>query len=109
MTNDLLYTVSIDPTISYIWYIWNIDGKLIDKINFKIRPNNSQADKIVFSNDLTKAVADPSTQDELVLLDSTLFRDWLEEQGLLFHPAKGIIKENHLRIRENPNLSKNCG
>ncbi len=56
----------------------------------------------MFSNDLTKALA--VTTIGTLLLDTTAFRDKLDNMGYIFNPTTGIMNNSNVRMRENPNL-----
>jgi hypothetical protein len=104
LSNSLVYATA-DPR-GDAWNVYNIGGMLVGQ--FKFRVPGTRIRRIAFSNDLTRAIAeiDPgrSSPGTAVLLDTTAFRDKLDELGYIFRSTNAVLNDSRVRVRENPNL-----
>jgi hypothetical protein len=85
--------------------IFTIDGDYYTDVRFFFDSPGNRSEEIpicYFSEDLSRGLA--RTGNSVAIVDTTSFRDWLNQQNLLFRPTTAVSTESRVRIRENPNL-----
>ena len=85
--------------------LFNIKGKEIGEFYFDCSIPYKQ--DIWIFHDINKAIFSYRNEDDILctyLIDTTSFRDWLDENNLLFRPTTAVLNDSRVRVRENPNL-----
>ena len=87
-----------------VWkvYLYDINGNLKETIRFQYENRDPKRQFAVFFGDLTRGLS--WDKDAYYLLDTTAFRDWLDEKGYLFHATTAEVVDTQVRVRQNPNL-----
>ena len=87
--------------------IFTIDGDYYTDVRFFFdSPGNLSLEIPIcyFSDDLSRGLA--RTGNSVAIVDTTSFRDWLNQQNLLFHPTTAVATESRVRIPARTPISR---
>jgi hypothetical protein len=87
------------------WRLYNLQGGEVGEVVFRI----PGADPLFFwfTPDLRRAVVCIRGQvnPETAVVNTESFRRWLEREGHLFTPTRGVLNDNRVRVRAYPTLA----
>jgi hypothetical protein len=87
------------------WRLYNLEGTAVAELTFRI----PGADPLFFwfTPDLRRAVAciRGSVNPETAVVNTEGFRRWLEREGYLFVPTRGVLNDGRVRVRAYPTLN----
>jgi hypothetical protein len=86
------------------WRLYDVEGSRVGDITFRIAAGDPLF--FWFTKDLRRAVAcvRGPVNPEIVVVNAEGFRRWLEREGHLFTPTRGVLTENRVRVRAYPTL-----
>ncbi len=86
------------------WRLYNVGGSAVGEVSFRI----SGADPLFFwfTPDLRRAVVciRGRVNPETAVVNTESFRRWLEREGHLFIPSRGVLNDDRVRVRAYPTL-----
>jgi hypothetical protein len=86
------------------WRLYNVEGSQVGDVAFRI----PGADPLFFwfTPDLRRAVVCIRGQvnPETAVVNTENFRRWLEREGHLFKPTRGVLNDSRVRVRTYPTL-----
>jgi len=87
------------------WRLYNVEGAEVAEIAFRI----PGADPLFFwfTPDLRRAVVciRGRVNPETAVVNTESFRRWLEREGHLFTPRRGVLNDSRVRVRAYPTLA----
>jgi hypothetical protein len=86
------------------WRLYNVEGAEVGQISFRI----PGVDPLFFwfTPDLTRAVVCTrgDVNAETAVVNTENFRRWLQSEGHLFEPTRGVLNDSRVRVRAFPTL-----
>jgi hypothetical protein len=85
--------------------VYDVAGNRIGDLRLQLPDGYGTDVTIWFSEDLKYGVfAGRTRKVDLVVVDASALRNWLDSLGLLFRETTGVVNAQEVRIRENANL-----
>ena len=101
LSNTLIYFIAFTDPNRYL-ELFDINGNKKESVRIDYGQGAYPNKSAFFFGDLSHALA--WDHDCYYLLDTTAFRDWLDEKGYLFHATTAEVVDSQVRVRQNPNL-----